>query len=168
VFYDLGCGYALPCIWIADRVGAAVGIENFAPRYRRALVNVRKSGKSNVRIIKKSFQNVNLTDATIVHCVILLGLKEYKKIQSETPSNARLVLCYPPMFPIKAVRKGSYYLIKLPYRRVKSEQEYATIITGRKNSTIRDVKALFRSRVDSRSLKWQLSHSNYIWSKLRN
>lgn len=165
VFYDLGCGYALPCIWIAPKVKKAVGIENFVPRYRRAASNVRKSGHQNIRIIKSSFQSVPLVDATIIHCVILLGLSEYRRIESEAKGST-LALCYPPMYPIKSRRSHGYYLMKVPFSRVANEDEYARIISGRRGATMKDVYAMLK-KWDSKSLRWQVSHGDYLWSKLK-
>jgi hypothetical protein len=167
VFYDLGCGYAFPCIWIAPNLKLAVGIENFWPRYKRALNNVEKSGLGNVRIIKKSFQTVSMKDATIIYSVILLSLKEYRKIQLETRRGAKLVLCYPPMYPIKSRKKDGYYFMDVPFSRVKDENEYARIISGRRSANIKDIHSLF-SRSDSMSLKWQISHADYTWAKLND
>ncbi len=167
VFYDLGCGYAYTCIWIAPKVRRAVGIENFWPRYKRALNNVEKSGRGNIRIVKKSFQTVSLKDATIIYSVILLSLKEYRKIQLETRRGAKLVLCYPPMYPINSWKKDGYYFMRVPFTRVKDETEYARIISGRRDATIKDIHSRF-NRFDSVSLKWQISHADYIWAKLND
>jgi hypothetical protein len=165
VFYDLGCGYALPCIWIAPKVKRAVGIENFAPRYHRAVSNVKKSGLDNIRIIKRSFQKVPLADATIIHCVILLGLSEYRRIGREA-KGATLALCYPPMYPIKSRKTRGYYLMKVPFSSVSDENEYAGIICGRRDATIKDVHAML-NKWDSKSLRWQISHGDYIQEKLK-
>jgi hypothetical protein len=168
-FYDLGSGYAYPCIWIAPKVKLAVGIENFWPRYKRALLNVKKSGLKNIQIIKKSFQKVSLADASIIHCVILLSLTEYRKIENETRPGTTLVLCYPPMFPIKSSKRGGYFLVKFPLARVASANEYARIISGRKNAAIEEIQnSFFPSRLDLRSLKWQISHADYVWEKLKS
>ena len=168
VFYDLGCGYAFPCIWIAPKVKLAVGIENFGPRHKRAVSNVRKSGLGNIRIFKKSFQSVPLNEATIIHCVVLLSLPEYKKIEHESVYGTILALCYPPMYPIKARKIDGYYLMKVPLERVKDSNEYARIISGRKNATIEEIQnSFFPNRLDSRNLKWQISHADYVWKKLK-
>lgn len=167
VFYDLGCGYAFPCIWIAPKVKRAVGIENFGPRYKRAVINAKKSGYENIRIIKRSFQRVPLRDASLIHCVILLSLREYKKMEMETRPGTQLALCYPPMYPIKPEKIARYYLMKFPLSRVKDENEYARIITGRKSATIEHIHDSLDT-FDSRSLKWQTSHADYIWKKIKS
>jgi tRNA G46 methylase TrmB len=56
VFFDLGCGYGNPCIWIADWVKWAFGFETYVPRYRRARMNVEKSRLINVSILRKNFE----------------------------------------------------------------------------------------------------------------
>lgn len=165
VFYDIGCGYAHPCIWISPHVKAAVGIENFPPRYREAIRRVRRSGLGNVKILKGNVEAASYRRATIVYSVITLDLHFFSKVQRETKPGTLIALCYPPPYPIRATRKGEYFIMKTPLQRVRGEKEYATIFTGRKRAEIGDVLELL-PRIYSKHLEWQISHADSNWKKL--
>jgi len=165
VFYDVGCGYAQPCIWIADRVKLAVGIENFAPRHREALRRVKRSGIENVRVLKRNVERASYKQATMIYSVITLDLDFFSKVQRETRRGTVIALCYPPPYPIKAKRKGEYFIMETPLKRVRDQSEYAKMFTGRKRAQIGDVYDLL-PRTYSKHLEWQISHADSNWKKL--
>ena len=166
VFYDVGCGYGHLCFWISERVKLSVGVENFEPRFKRAETRVRKSKARNVKILKKDMMRVSYEDATIIHSVIAFGFGMFKKIERETSPGTIVALCYCPPFPIKAKRSAGYFLMKTPFLRVRDEEEYARIFTGRKRATIQDVLDSL-SRHDAKHLKWELKHAESNWRKLK-
>ena len=165
VFYDVGCGYARPCIWIAGRVKLAVGIENFEPRYREALRRVERSGLRNITILKRSLEKASYGDATMIYSVIALDFNFFRKVLAECMPGTVVALCYCPPYPMKSEKVGEYYLMRTPFERVKDEAEYAQIFTGRKKVTIEDVlDSLPRSQ--RKYLKWEISHADSNWKKL--
>jgi SAM-dependent methyltransferase len=166
VFYDLGCGYANPCVWIAPKVKLSVGIENHEYRYTRALSNVSKSGHENVRIMKMDIEDAIYEDATIIHSVISLNLGMFRKIRRE-PKNGSVVvaLAYCPLLPIKCKEVGHYFVMRTPFEVVESEEEYARIFTGREDGTMEEVLEDLPRR-DAKYLKWTFERKDWILKEL--
>ncbi|MBI3642082.1 MAG: hypothetical protein HY222_06795 [Thaumarchaeota archaeon] len=111
VFYDLGCGYADPCIWVSKKVKLAIGVENNCYRVCKALVNTQKSNNKNIKILKMNVENADYENASIIYTVIDLAIKDYKRIQRNTKNGTRLVICYPPPYPLKSKYAGDGYYV---------------------------------------------------------
>src|SRR5579864_7960789 len=75
IFYDLGCGYGRPCIWISPFVKMAIGIEDHYYRYLRARAEVAKSRRNNVIIIRGDIIDQTYQDATLVFSVLSVGFE---------------------------------------------------------------------------------------------
>src|SRR3984893_2919531 len=126
VFYDLGCGYGGPCIWIAPRVKMAIGIEEHYYRYLRAKKEVGKSGEKNVVILRGDIMNQSYHDATIVFSVISVGFQMIRRIQDHASLGTTIILFGLPPYPIKTKKLFSdYVLITTPVERVSNEDEFA-------------------------------------------
>lgn len=165
VFYDLGCGYANTCVWISKKVGSAVGVEDFGPRYRKAVENVTKSGSKNVKILKRDVSHVSLKSATIIYSLIELTIEDFRRIQRSASPGTKIALWGPPPYPIRSKKHGPYFTFRLPYKMVRSPDEYAKIYLGRKRATIEDLYD-WVSRKEARSLKWYISRERWHWKKL--
>ena len=140
VFYDLGCGYGGPCIWIAPKVKRAVGIEDHYYRYLRARREVERSDLHNITIIWNDISKVSYRDATIFYSVISIGFDVIKKIQRQTKPGTLVVLYGLPPFPIKSRRLfGDFHALTTPFERVQNEDEFARIYLGRKRATMREL-----------------------------
>ena len=167
IFYDLGCGHGYPCIWIAKRVKLAIGIENHYARFCRAQLNVQKSGLPNVKIIKKDLEDATYEDATIIYSFIELSFNDLARIQKFVKSGTTIVMYARVPYPIRSRWvTGNYFMMKTPFKRVRSEDEYARIYMGKKKATIDDVYAWFGRRKDAKKLKWEISRANSNWNKL--
>jgi hypothetical protein len=167
VFYDLGCGYAGPCIWIAPMVRKSIGIEDHYYRYLRAKEEVKKSGLTNIEIHRHDIAKASYREATIAYSVLSIGPDILGKIQRQAKKGARIVLYSFPPFPIKSEKlfAGGYYLITTPLERVADEDEYARLSLGRKRVTIKD---LFKTmdKVEVRILKREIKQADSIWRRL--
>jgi hypothetical protein len=163
VFYDLGCGYGGPCIWIAPKVEKAVGIEDHYYRYLRAKSEVEKSGLHNITIIWNDIGKVSYRSATILYSVISIGFEVIKKIQRETKTGALVVLYGLPSYPIRSRRVfGEFYAITTQFERVKNEDEFARIILGRKRATMRELLKSIDAE-QRRDLKREINDADANW-----
>jgi SAM-dependent methyltransferase len=163
VFFDLGCGYAGPCIWIAPKVRQSVGIEDHYYRYLYAKREVSKSGLLNVRILWADIEKVPYREATILYSVIYVGFSVLEKIQKETVRGTQTILYGLPPFPLKSEKLfGSFYRLKTPFGRVEDEDEYARHYTGRKNATM---KKLLRSldHEQAKDLRREIKEAELNW-----
>jgi SAM-dependent methyltransferase len=165
VFYDLGCGYANPCVWIAPKVKLAVGLENHDYRFRRAQSNAKKSKLDNVKILKADIERATYRDATIIHSVISLNLGMFRKLRHEPRRGAVVALAYCPLFPIKSEKVGHYFVMKTPFESVDSEKEYARIFTGRADATMEDVYDRLPRR-DVKYLRWAFERKYWILDQI--
>jgi SAM-dependent methyltransferase len=169
VFFDLGCGYGNLCIWIANRVRFAFGFETNLRRYHRALKRVEKSGQENIRILRRNYERLPFEDATIIYCTNELGWGTYARIQRDSKVGTIVVLgyrrSYLPRYPIKAKRFDNFWMIRLPFSRYQNEKEYARAYFGRKSATIEAVYRDISSRNEKKTLKWDISHSEYNWKE---
>ena len=139
VFYDLGCGYGYPCLWISDMVKCCVGIENYLPHYRKARENIG-SKRKNVEIVNSDYNKISLKGATIIYSTLCFPIHMLAKIKRETEQGTRLVSReLPPPYPIKSKNVERFYLFKTPYERVSNEDEYAKIFLGDENVTAHDM-----------------------------
>jgi len=166
VFYDLGCGHAMPCIWIAPRVKLAIGIEDHYYRYLRAKAEVERSGYKNVVILRDDIMNPSYRDATIVYSVISIGFQVIKKIQNQAKTGTVIVLYGLPPYPIKTRKLfGNFVFTKTPIERVSNEDEYAKIHLDRKKATIEDLyKTLDEDEV--KDLEREIRGSDDNWKRL--
>jgi SAM-dependent methyltransferase len=168
VFYDLGCGYGGPCIWIAPKVKKAIGIEDHYYRYLHAKRDVEKSGLHSITIIWNDISKVPYRDATILYSVISIGFEIIKKIQRQTKTGALVVLYGLPPYPLKSRRLfGEFYAMTTPFERVNDGDEFARIHLGTKRATMRE---LLKS-IDAdqrRDLKREIKDSDANWESLSN
>ena len=166
VFYDLGCGYGSPCIWIAPIVRRAIGIEDHYFRFLRARQEVKNAELHNVTIKWSDITKVSYRDATILYSVISIGFEVLRKIQKQTKKQALIVLYGLPPFPVKSTRlTGNFYQMTTPFERVKDENEFARIHLRRKDATM---KELLRS-IDAEQredLKREIKQAESNWKSL--
>jgi SAM-dependent methyltransferase len=165
VFFDLGCGYANPCIWIADKVKCSVGFETFIPRYRKARLRVEKSGKRNISIIRRNFERISFKDATIVYSTLGIMWRTLRRINRECKKGTRLILFYEP-YPIKSMKFEDSFIMEVPFCRFEDEKEFAKVCFHLK--TIDEVyQTMGRQSYFSRSLRWDISHAKSNWTLCR-
>ncbi len=168
VFYDLGCGYGGPCIWIAPNVKKAVGIEDHYYRYLRAKREVEKSGLHNITIIWNDIIKASYRDATILYSVISIGFEVIKKIQRQTRTGALVVLYGLPPYPIRSRRLfGDFYAMTTPFERVNDEDEFARIHLGRKRTTMRELLKSIDAE-QRRDLKREIKDADANWESSSN
>jgi len=167
VFYDLGCGYARPCIWIALKVKLAVGIENHYYRYQRALKEVEKAGFTNIKILREDINEASYHDMTIAYSVISIGFEVIARIQKQAKPGAVIVLYGLPPYPIKSEKLfGKYFRMRTPLTRVKDEDEFARIFLGRKGATLKDLYSKL-DHDEVKDLKREIRQADSNWIKLR-
>jgi len=163
VFFDLGCGYGGPCIWIAPKVQRSVGIEDHYYRYLHAKRDVTKSGLRNVQILWDDIEKVSYREATILYSVIYVGFSVLKKIQKEAVPRTQIILYGLPPFPLKSEKLfGSFYRLKTPFERVKGEDEYARHYSGRKNATMKKLLGSL-DREQAKDLKREIKEAELNW-----
>lgn len=169
VFYDLGCGYASPCIWIAPRVKRSVGIEDHYYRYVSAKKEVAKSGFANIEIRNEDIDESNYRDLTIGYSVISIGFGVVARIQNQAKPGAVIVLYGLPPYPIKSEKLfGMYFRMKTPISRVNDEDEFARISLGKKHSAIQDLYKKLDEKDEIRDLKREIREADSNWKKLEN
>jgi len=168
VFFDLGCGYGGPCIWIAPKVKRAVGIEDHYYRYLRAKREVESSGLHNITIIWNDISKVSYRDATILYSVISIGFEIMKKIQRQTKTGTLVVLYGLTPYPIKSHRLfGEFYSMTTPFERVKDQDEFARIYLGRKRATMPELLKSIDAE-QRRDLKREIKDAEANWDKMNN
>ena len=168
VFYDLGCGYARPCIWIAPKVKLAVGIEDHYYRYLRAKKEVKKSGFSNVQILNEDIGDATYHGATIVYSVISIGFEIISKIQTEAERGTRIVVYGLPPFPIRSETLfGRYSMMRTPLRRVSDVDEFARIHLKKKKAAIKDLFEILEDD-EKRDLKREIRNAERNWAMLKD
>jgi hypothetical protein len=166
VFFDLGCGYGGPCIWIAPKVKLSVGIESHYFRYLHAKRDAEKSGLKNIRILWDDIERISYKEATILYSVIYIGFSVIEKMQRETRRGSQVVLYGLPPFPLKFEKLfGSFYRLSTPFERVEDEDEFAQIYLGGKKATMRK---LLRSldREQARDLRREIREADANWNSL--
>jgi SAM-dependent methyltransferase len=167
VFYDLGCGYAGPCIWIAPRVRQAIGIENHYYRYLHARRDVAGSGSTNVKIVWDDIGRISFRDATILYSVIYVGFDIIKKIHRQTRRGSQTVLYGIPPYPLKSEKLfGEFYRLVTPFERVQDEDEFARLYLARKNATMKKLIATF-DREQARNLRREIREADVNWNSLK-
>lgn len=168
VFFDLGCGYGSPCIWIAPKVKLSVGIENHYYRYLRAKREAERSGFKNIRILWKDIDDVSYNDASLIYSVIYVGFSTMHKIQTQTKPGTRVILYGVPPYPLRSKKLfGSFHLFRTPFERVSDEEEFARSYLGRRKATLSD---LMRSldREQARDLRREIEDADSNWLMLRS
>ncbi len=168
VFYDLGCGYGRPCIWISPKVKMSIGIEDHYYRYLRARAAVAKSKLDNVIIIRGDIMDQSYHDATIVFSVISVGFQMIKKIQEQAKLGTRIILYGLPPYPIKTKTLFSeYVLMKTPVERVSDVDEFARKALQSEKATIQDLMDTL-DEDQKRDLKREIRASEHNWKSLSN
>lgn len=158
VFYDLGCGYGFPCIWISKKVKKAIGIENHLHIYQRAKSEIEKAGVNNVRILKNDISNASYSDATIIYTVIGLTFNDFARIQRLTKRGTKIILYDPPPYPLKSKwLTGNYFQMINPFEPVRNDDEYARIWIGT-GKTMNSLEIIL-DRESTKRLKWEVSHA---------
>ncbi len=166
VFFDLGCGYGGPCIWIAPKVKLSVGIEDHYFRYLHARRDVEKSGLENIRILWDDVERVSYRKATILYSVIYIGFGVIEKIQRETRTGSEVVLYGLPPFPLKFEKLfDSFCRLTTPFERVEDEDEFARIYLGRKKATMKKLLRLL-DREQARDLRREIREADVNWNSL--
>jgi hypothetical protein len=166
VFFDLGCGYGGPCIWIAPKVRRSVGIEDHYYRYLHAQRQVVKSGLRNVQILWDDIEKVSYRDATILYSVIYVGFMVLEKIQKETATGTQTILYGLPPFPLKSQKLfGSFFRLKTPFERVEDEDEYARHYSGRTNMTMKKLLGSL-DREQAKDLRREIKEAELNWQML--
>jgi len=168
VFYDLGCGYGGPCIWIAPKVKMAIGIEDHYYRYLRAKREVKNSGEQNVIIIRGDILDQSYHDATIVFSVISVGFQMVSRIQNQAKPGTTIILYGLPPYPIKTKKLfQGYVIMKTPIERVSNEDEFARTVLESKNAKIEDLMETL-DKDQKRDLKREIEDAEYNWKSLTN
>ena len=163
VFFDLGCGYGGPSIWIAPKVRRSVGIEDHYYRYLQAKREVIKSGLQNVQILWDDIEKVSYRAATILYSVIYVGFTVLQKIRKETVPGTQTILYGLPPFPLKSEKLfGSFYRLKTPFERVWDENEYARHYSGRKNATMKKLLGSL-DREQAKDLRREIKEAELNW-----
>lgn len=165
VFYDLGCGYGRPCVWIAPRVKLAVGYENHIDRFKRAKLAVEKSGYKNIFIKHSDFSFASYRKATIIYSIVDIGLQIMARINRQSKPGTRVILYRRPNYPIKGKKiSGNYFIMRTPFKKARDPDEFAKMILGRKTATIEDLYKKLGTE-DTRDLRREIRLSVKEWKK---
>ena len=147
VFYDLGCGHGQLCIIAAKefKVKCSVGIENKKDRVAVARRKVSRLGLQNkVDIRKEKIEKCDFSDATIVYDGLSEDEDTLEFYENNLPRGCKLIM---PQIPLVSVIPNSsdypFYLIKKPFKKTKSRNQWATSVLFTKATTsdlIREVE----------------------------
>jgi SAM-dependent methyltransferase len=163
IFYDLGCGYGRPCIWIAPEVKLSIGIESHYYRYLYAKRAAEKSGLENIRILWNDIDRASYRTATLLYSVIYVGFEIMSKINRQTRTGTKVVLYGVPPYPLRSKKLfANYHLFTTPFEKVEDDDEFARVYTGRKSSTMKElIKSLDRDQ--ARDLKNEMKEAEKNW-----
>jgi SAM-dependent methyltransferase len=165
MFYDLGCGYGRLCVLMAPHVKLAVGIEDHYFRFMKARKLAIKSGYKNIKIVKNDVDRISLRKATILYSIIDLGFDFMRKIQRECKPGTIVILYWRTPYPLKSERiLSNYFKMVVPLKRVKDENEYARIHTGKKKASIGDVYLDLKGW-DAKNLKQEIEEADSNWDR---
>jgi SAM-dependent methyltransferase len=137
IFYDLGCGHGRVCIIASKQVKRAVGIEDHIATYKEAVRAVRKAGlQDKVKIRNSDVSSAKIGDATMVYTMINESYKDLERFERLLPRGSRFISAYVPLIGVIPDKKdGSFYLMKMPFKHAKDEDDWARSVLGTKNGT---------------------------------
>lgn len=137
IFYDLGCGHGRVCIIASKKVRKTVGIEDHFATYKEALRAVRNSGlQDKVKIRNSDISSARIGDATIIYSTINESYKDLERFERLLKKGCRFVSVNVPLVGIKPDKKdGMFYLMRIPFKHAKDEDDWARSVLGTKNGT---------------------------------
>jgi len=137
IFYDFGCGDGGVCIEAAKKVKLAIGLEDHYHTYLSALKNVRNSNCSyKIRIRNSEIQNARFGNGTIVYTTLDEDGNDLERFERILKDGCRFVTIYLPLIGIKPNRiEYPFYVMKVPFKHAKTEQEWTRSILRTKNAT---------------------------------
>ena len=143
VFYDLGCGDASILIFaVKDRgVRRAVGFENDPVRNRIARQRVREEGLSDRISIEGDMYDANLSEADTILSMHMETDERHDELFNATiRKGTRLIKHDLPLlgFDFDAV-DYPFYLIRFPLRRMRTSEEWASRVMGRKVNSVQEL-----------------------------
>jgi len=138
IFCDLGCGNGNVCRWASKKTNFVYGVEEYKKRYHSAIMNIKKFGCTNVKILNESYCKLStlkkLRKGTIFYCTNNESLGFFKKFEKIMPKNIRFVTVYLPPYPIKPKLYDEwYYLMTTPFDLAKNKDDWIKSVTKKKS-----------------------------------
>ncbi len=155
VFYDLGCGHGCVCIIAAKKVKRVVGIEDHIATYKEAVKAVKKAGlQDKVKIRNCDFMTAKIGDATILYSTVYEDHKDIYHFERVLKNGSRFVSAGIPLIGIKPNKvDGTFYLMRMPFKRATSEDDWAKSVLGTKNGTATKLFKKYRKWYGRQSVK---------------
>lgn len=149
VFCDLGCGYGNLCRWAIQKVGFSIGTEDHKKRFRKAIKNTRRF--ENIKILNEDYRYEKtlrkLRKCTIFYSTNAESFGFHYKLQKTLRHKAYFVTYTPPPYPIKPEKyDGLYYLVRIPFKLSKSQNEWKRAIA--KKGSMNEYKRRFLKEFD--------------------
>ena len=166
IYYELGCGYGAICRLLSKKVKKVVGIENSKFRYKKAVRLTPASRYPNITYLRRNFFTLSFKEASLIYCTQELSFTDFIWLQKKTKLGTKIIVPeLPPPYPIKSKRVWPFFVVQTPFKKVKNENEYASIYFGEKTTIEEMLDELTRDI--AKSLKFQISRSESNWKKLR-
>ncbi len=143
VFYDLGCGDASVLIFAVKEFGVrkAVGFESEPRRKAKARQHVENEGLSDRITIKGEMKNADLSGADVILAMHLEEEEDHDRFStSGIRKGTRLIKHDLPLigFNFNDV-DYPFYLIRFPFRKMQSPEEWAAKVMGRNVASPQDL-----------------------------
>ena len=155
VFYDLGCGHGCVCIMAAKKVKRVIGIEDHTATYKEAVKAVKHAGLQNmVKIRNSDFMAAKIGEATILYSTVYEDYKDIYHFERVLKNGSRFVSAGIPLIGIKPNKvDGTFYLMRMPFKRATSEDDWAKSVLGTKNGTATKLFKKYRKWYGRQSVK---------------
>jgi predicted RNA methylase len=137
IFYDLGCGHGRVCIYAAEKVKKAVGIEDHYYTYKEAVRQVRRSEVWDWIIIRYSnIDTAKFGDATIVYACLKEEPRDREHYERILKKGCRLVTREIPLIGVKPNKIDyPFYLMIIPFKYAEDIEDWARSILRTKKAT---------------------------------
>jgi len=165
VFYDLGCGFATPCIIASQdyNMKKVVGIESCEANFLEATKRLmKKKMTEKIWLWNEDYQKIDIKDATIVYCLLELNFSDVEYFSKILRKKCRILTVepIPSIIPSKMMKiaKDEFYLTKGPLKKhiAKNPDSWARSIPQKKFRSFEDYCIEYKtkfSNADTRELK---------------
>lgn len=148
VFCDLGCGHGKICVWASKEVKFCFGVEEKTPFFNESKRNVRKSKKTNIKLLKEDYTDAKtlrkLKNCTVFYCTNGETWGFYKRFENLMNKDTWFISLYFPPYPIKVDRhRGWMFAMKTPFKIARNRNEWLRSIT--KSRSIKSMKIKIRA-----------------------
>ena len=143
--YDFGCGNGSLLIYAVKKgnLAQAIGFENMPSRAKRARSLIRNTGLEDKITIEDDMYNADLSKADVIFDMMPEGRDDLASLYGRTKGikrGTRLIKHDLPLIGFLPDRvKLPFYLMKYPFTKAPSRDEWARSVMGEKDATPNDV-----------------------------